>query len=277
MRFPEVLTRTWWAGALLVAMAAGAPAKARGAQGVHVALLPAQQTVDPGAEFDLSMEVTVSGSAFNGFDAYIGYDPAALTLIPLSPNSLQESSYFASACPNRFHRFGQGTDRDTITDVLLCSGVSLTGPGQIYKLHFRASSTPQVTRVRFLPGLQFYNAGLFVNPDSSKDAYIGIGMQVGVGEPGRPLESSLRATPNPSRASVALSVGASRGGIQRLTIMDLQGRIVRHLQSGLFEAGNRTAFWDCRNDSGTALPAGVYLATLETAGQIIVTRFVVLN
>ena len=277
MRCPEALTRTGWAGALLVLVVAGAPPRAMAANGVHVALLPATQTVAPGAEFDLSMEVTVSGAAFNAFDAYIGYDPAALTLIPLSPISLQEGSYFAAACPNRFHRFRQGTDRDTITDVLLCQGVSLTGPGQIYKLHFRASSTPQVTAVRFLPGLQFYNAGLFVNPDSSKDAYIGIGMQVGVPETGRRFESSLRATPNPSRGGVALSMDVSHGGSQRLMILDLQGRVVRHLQSGRFEAGSRRAFWDCRNDSGATLPAGVYMAALETAGKTIVTRFVVLN
>src|SRR5438445_13890395 len=81
--------RPWCVGTLLAAVLAGGPVTAV-AQGVKVALLPATQTVAPGAEFDLSMEVTVAGSAFNGFDAYIGYDPAALTLIPLSPISLQE-------------------------------------------------------------------------------------------------------------------------------------------------------------------------------------------
>ena len=111
---------------------------------------------------DLTIVVTQSGSAFNAFDAIVGYDPAALTLVPLSPLSLQQGSLMTGACSNTFHQFEQGADRDTITDALLCNATSVTGPGQIYRLHFRASATPQVTTVRFLPGLQFYNAGLYV-------------------------------------------------------------------------------------------------------------------
>ena len=66
--------------------------------------------------------------------------------------------------------------------MLLCSNQSLTGPGQIYRLHFVASTTPQITEVRFDPGLQFYDDGLFVNPAHPSNALIGIGMSpVGVG------------------------------------------------------------------------------------------------
>ena len=146
------------------------------ATGVKVALLPAPQTVAPGSDFTLSIEVTRAGSAFNAFDVYVGYDPAALTLRPSVPISRQEGAYFVVGCANRFHTFRPGVGRDTISDVLLCASTSLAGPGQIYTLRFRASDTVQVTTVRFLPGLEFYDAGLFVNPDSSSDALIGIGM-----------------------------------------------------------------------------------------------------
>jgi hypothetical protein len=262
------------AGALLSTVLAG-PLAAQG-QGVKVALLPASQAVDPGTEFDLSMEVTRAGSSFNGFDAYIGYDPAALTLIPLSPLSQQEGSYFKAACSNRFHRFLQGSDRDTITDVLLCAGVSLTGPGQIYRLHFRASSTPRVTTVRFLPGLQFYNAGLYVNPDSSSNATITIGHPTGVGD-SPIINPTLRAAPNPARTGTLFTVAMNRAGPQELSIRDLQGRVVRHLQQGIFEAGVRTVHWDRRTDSGRVAPAGLYLATLHASGRTFQTRVTVLN
>src|SRR5437879_4467303 len=111
------VAKRWCGWLVLAALLAAAPA-AVAAPGVKVALLPAAQTVAPGAEFDLSLEVTRAGSSFNAFDAIVGYDPAALTLVPLTPLSNQEGSYFVAACSNRFHRFRPGADRDTITDVL---------------------------------------------------------------------------------------------------------------------------------------------------------------
>src|SRR5262245_3824227 len=98
----------WWT--LVAITLAAMPGAAHAAAGVKVALLPATLSVAPGAEFDLSMEVTRSGSNFNGFDAYVGWDPAALTFVPLSPISQQEGTYFSSACSNRFHLFHAGAD-----------------------------------------------------------------------------------------------------------------------------------------------------------------------
>src|SRR5438094_1617210 len=91
--------------ALLLALASAAAPRPTAAQGVHVALMPAALQVAPGSTFDLEIDVTQAGSNFNGFDIYIGYDPSAVSLVPLSPISLQEGSYFTSACGNRFHRF----------------------------------------------------------------------------------------------------------------------------------------------------------------------------
>jgi hypothetical protein len=248
------------------------------AQGVKVALLPNSQTVEPDSSFDLSIVVTRAGSSFNGFDAYIGYDPAALTLVPKSPISLQEGPYFTAACGNRFHRFQQGVDRDTITDVLLCAGVSLTGPGTIYKLRFKAAHTPQVTKVKFLPGLQFYNEGRFVNPDSSSDATIGIGLMLDA----RPAPSmaplvKMIAAPNPAHGRVSLRIETDRAGWQRLLVMDLQGRIVRNLDSADYPAGMRSVSWDGRNDSGRVVPPGRYMASLRVPGRTLETRFIILR
>jgi len=92
------------------------------AAGIKVALLPAQQTVAPGDTFDLSIEVTEAGTAFNGFDLSIGFDPTALTFIQRSPVSQQEGAYFVAACPSqRFHQFQAAADSLAITDVLLCA------------------------------------------------------------------------------------------------------------------------------------------------------------
>ncbi len=262
----------------LVAVLGIAAPRVATAQGVKVALLPAAQSVAPGSDFTLSLEVTRAGSPFNAFDAYIGYDPAALTLLPTVPISQQEGSYFVAGCASRFHQFRPGADRDTITDVLLCAATSLTGPGQIYKLRFHASNTAQVTTVRFLPGLQFYNGGLYVNPDSSSDALIGIGVSVTsapvtVSSP----RVSLVAAPNPVHGRVELRLVTDRRGGQRLDIADVQGRVVRRLGGGEFPAGARVVSWDACDDSGRAVQPGRYTATLRVPGRTITTGVTVVR
>jgi hypothetical protein len=237
------------------------------ADGVTAALLPTGQTVTPGAEFELVLQCTEAGALFNAFKAIVSWDPGALTFIRLSPLSSQEGSYMKDACGNTFHVFGQGASTDTISDALMCNNTFLTGPGQLYRLRFRASDTPQVTSVRFL-GLQFYKAGTYVNPAHDTGSVIGIGLTapVGVGDPALP-RLALSAAPNPSRGALRLTIGADRAGVQRLIVRDVQGRRVRRLTEGWSTAGARIVPWDGRNDAGGRLPAGIYLVTLEVAGQ----------
>jgi len=236
-------------------------------QGVAVALTPSQQ-VTPGGVFDLYIEVTQPGDPFNGFDAVIGYDPAVLTLVPLVPVSLQEGSYMTGACGNTFHDFRAGAGTDTITDVLLCNNVALTGPGQVYHLRFRASSTPQLTTVQFLPGLQFYNAGIRVRPVVSSNAIIGIGMEPTLGvASSTPVRLSLTAAPNPTPGGLVFTIVADRSGPEILTVFDLQGRAVRRFADTISAPGAHRLAWDGRSDAGVRLAPGVYIARLELAGR----------
>jgi hypothetical protein len=248
-------------GALLVAMAARPSA----AEGVHVALLPTGQTVTPGSTFVLELRVTEAGSLFNGFDALVTYDPAALTFVPTSPTSLQQGSYMVGACSSRFHRFSASSDSLSFTDVLLCQGVALSGPGQIYTLRFTATTTPQVTHVR-LQGVQFYDGGLFVNPAYTTDATLGIGVTVDVAPAplSPPAGPVLRASPNPFRGTVSISIARPVDGTGRIVIRDIQGRQVRRFECGRLAAGSRQVQWDGRDDAGRALPAGVYRITLQS-------------
>ena len=255
-----------WAVRVLAGIAlAGGLAAGAARAGVTVALQPATQTVSAGAQFDLFLTVTQSGSPFNAFDAIVGHDPAALTLVPLSPLSLQEGPLMTGACGSRFHQFRHGADRDTATDVLLCNGVSVSGPGQIYRLHFQASSTPQTTTVQLLPGVRFFDAGIGVNPVSTSDASVVIVPPVAVGPAVSPPASTrLRVGPNPSRGLTRIRLDTEAAGPLELAIRDLMGRHVRQLAQGWFTSGRREVVWDGRDDAGAPLPPGMYYAELWT-------------
>jgi hypothetical protein len=237
------------------------------AQGVTVALYPASQTVAPGDQFDIELRVTQAGSAFNGFDAQVSYDATELTLQASSPTSLQQGTLLTDACGSTFHRFLAGAATDTITDVLLCNGASVTGPGQIYKLHFQASNNVGVTHVTFVAGtLRFYSGGLFVTPVSSSDAVVNVGTtSVGGPDAGGP---ALTASPNPGRGSILFTSGIRTNGPESLTVRDVQGRIVQVL--GV--AGHRVT-WDGRRTGGESAPDGIYFATLHAGGRATTIRF----
>jgi hypothetical protein len=172
------------------------------------------------------------------------------------------------ACGNSpFHRFRQGASSDTIGCSLLCQDVSLTGPGQIYRLKFRASDSVQVTTVHFLPGLQFYNAGLFVDPAHTTDATVHIGTSTDVGATPGSERLRLRVAPNPTRAGTTFTIEAGRAGPQRLVVFDLRGRIVRAFADTVAAPGARTLAWDGRDSAGRRLPPGAYVVRLEAGGR----------
>lgn len=255
------------AGLVLLAVGMLVAVGPAGAQGITVALTPTSQQVEPGAVFTLDMAITEAGAPFNAFYTVIGWDPAALTEVGHA-----EGTLMTSACGSRFYRFSQGAETDTIGDGLLCSGVSVTGPGQIFRLQFRASETPQVTQVRFVPPVKFYDGGILISPVASTDATIGIGMPVDVGSRGVVGKLAVRAIPNPARGQAVFAIDCDRPGSQRLEIVDLRGRMVWRLDDSLGSAGPRKVTWNGRDMGGNAAPAGVYLAILEVGGRKVSTR-----
>ena len=254
---------------LIGLLAAHGPVRA---QGVGVALTPSAQYVVPGDLFDLDISVPVVGQPFNGFDAVVRYDPAAVTLIPRSPLTLQEGALMVGECGSTFHLFRQGADTDTITDVLLCNRAALTGPGQIYHLQFQASTTSQITVIHLLPGVRFYNDGLFITPTYVTDAIVSIQPVSDVETPGSVRGLRLQIWPNPVVNHAVLSIVAGHAGTQRLSILDLQGRVVRRFEEAAGPAGNRVVAWDRRDAAGDLVPSGIYFVKCELGGYSVSER-----
>ena len=268
-----------WILAIALVVLAG-PESAR-AQGIHVALMPFQQNVAPGAEFDIEIDVTQAGYAFNGFKAVVTYDPAALTFLPSSPLSLQQGCLMtggcSGACGNTFHSFTAAADSLVANNVTICDQFALTGPGQIYKLHFRASTTPQVAYVRFRRAT-FYNAGLYVVPVATADAAIGIGVTLDAGGAPAPLPGlRLRAEPNPARGSVAFAIEADAPGELSVEVHDVSGRLMRRWSGGWQAGGVRRLSWDGTDARGARSPAGIYLVTARSGDRSARTRVTLLE
>ncbi|MGH7725305.1 MAG: FlgD immunoglobulin-like domain containing protein [Candidatus Eiseniibacteriota bacterium] len=267
-----------WMGLCLATCLGGGTGTAALAAGIHVGLTPASSMVPEDTEFDLDLSILVADAHFNGYDAVIEFDPAMLTFLPTVPTSLQEGALMTGACGNTFHRFNASADSMVINHVLLCAGVALTGPGQLYKLRFKAGFIHGDTQVRIRPlRTKFYDAGLFVFPVETFDAnvYIGNPVDVGPAPDGAPVGVSLRAQPNPSRTGTTLLVSSGIAAPQTVSILDAKGRRVRDFGVVAQAAGETRVTWDGRDDRGRPVAAGVYQAVLGAGGRRAVQRLTI--
>jgi len=260
--------------ALLLACAA-LPARAA----VTVALIAASADVPAGGDVDVFVDIPDSASSFNAFSLVVSYDPSALTLVPMVPTAKQQGCLLTGACSDAcgetFPQFAAAGDSINVSDVILCNGISLTGPGRLYRLHFHAANRSVITHVR-IRRARFFDAGLIV-PVVTADLGLAIGATTGVGDGGAATARGLRVEPNPaSGARVQFVSGDDGEGWVRAEVLDLQGRAVRRL--GPFWLGARGHFaWDRADEHGVPVAAGVYLVRMHRNGQTREARFVLLQ
>ncbi len=72
--------------------------------------------------------------------------------------------------------------------------------------------------------------------------------------------------PNPFNPTTHISFHLPEATQIWVDVLDLRGRVVCHLHSGVMDKGEKTLLWDGRDDGGKVLAAGLYLARLRTAG-----------
>ena len=82
------------------------------------------------------------------------------------------------------------------------------------------------------------------------------------------------AAPNPFNPRTTISYVLSDAAPVRLTLHDVTGRLVRTLVESAQGAGEHSAVWDGRSDSGRPLAYGVYFIRLQS-GDDTATRQVV--
>lgn len=78
--------------------------------------------------------------------------------------------------------------------------------------------------------------------------------------------------PNPFNPATVIRFDVAARGRVALSIYAPSGRLVRRLADGVLDAGGHRVTWDGTGDDGRALASGVYLARLEGAGAVPLTR-----
>jgi immune inhibitor A len=171
---------------------------------------------------------------------------------------------------------------DVRTHVLT---VTVDGGGSVQADPVRAAyqhgSTVTLTA---LPGVGYTFSGwrgdttLTANPlalpmyaDRSVTAAFTIPTAVG-DERGHPLALAA-PRPSPMRATAEIGFSLPREMAVRLSILDLQGRELAVLATGVLAAGPHGVTWDGGTDRGAA-PAGLYFARLAAGGRVLAQRLV---
>lgn len=128
----------------------------------------------------------------------------------------------------------------------------LTGASPVFSYTFTAPGTvPYFCRPHLLMGM----TGTVVVQAAS-----------GVDQVPVPGVLALSSAPNPFNPQTVISFVLPTAGPIRLTVHDAAGRLVRVLaDGGDREAGPQTTVWDGRGDDGRAVPAGIYVATVEAS------------
>lgn len=99
----------------------------------------------------------------------------------------------------------------------------------------------------------------------------GAGPLLAVGGPPRAI-SGLTAAPNPFAGRTRLSFQLASQGPVSISILDVEGRVVRHFAPQLFTPGSHTYQWDGCDNAGRTLAAGLYFAQVRTPDGETVTR-----
>ena len=237
--------------------------------------------VSPGQTFTLDLVLRDASPPFNAFDLDVRFDPARLTNTPMSPLSAQRGALMTSACLTNspFHLFSSTPDSLVCTLVIMCNGVSVTGPGTLYRVRFTAAAGDAWTTVTFGAGTAFYLGGPVVDTLVKQPIVIKIGnppvLDAG-GLPSRPVAAELDpVVPNPSRLPSRLGVSfrLPRADAVEMTLLDPLGRRVAGSPRAQLAAGAQRLAFDLPR-----LPPGLYLLVLRTgAGEVRTRPWVVLR
>jgi hypothetical protein len=149
----------------------------------------------------------------------------------------------------------------SVDAAVLGLGRGLSGEGELASVTFRviAAGDPKI-------------AIASVDARDTKNQPIHVGTSREAQAPQVPLITAMQSvTPNPFRGGVALGFALARPDRVQFDIYSVDGRRVKTVTSGAFDAGEYSFTWDGRDEGGNAMSAGVYYARL-VAGRLRFSR-----
>jgi hypothetical protein len=87
--------------------------------------------------------------------------------------------------------------------------------------------------------------------------------------PGLPTQFSLAQNrPNPFSRNTTIRFEVPAASQVRLEVFDLQGRLIKRLAAGEYNAGTYSLMWDQKSDAGKTVGPGVYLYRMIAGGFV---------
>jgi hypothetical protein len=95
-------------------------------------------------------------------------------------------------------------------------------------------------------------------------------------DPGLPTALAFGVpVPNPARGAVALRLALPRAADVRVSVLDVEGRVVGSMHAGRLDPGRYRLEWDGTDGEGRVSPSGVYFARLTIDGSAMGQRRIV--
>jgi hypothetical protein len=234
---------------------AAARAVAPATDGVRDALwVVAPEAVKAGQLFDAIVRYRGAGSV-HAVSAKLAWDPALVEVTGQEGGELLIGAGGLALSP------AAGT---VDAAVLGSSAGGITGEGDLALVHFRARAdgAPRV-RVAEANARDGANQAVTLVLDGSSTPVLQLATGIG------------RVFPNPFRGSLNVPFALAKESRVTVTIFDLAGRIVRHLEDGVRTPGSHAVIWDGRTDRGVQAASGLYAVKFK-AGDVDQTRRVML-
>jgi|GEM_PF-2691768 len=93
-----------------------------------------------------------------------------------------------------------------------------------------------------------------------------------------PVETFMaQSYPNPVQDRATIFWGLRESGPTKLQIFDVQGRLVRNIESGTITQGYKSNVWDGRDNGGRRVSAGFYVLRLQTTHKTINRRIIMIR
>jgi hypothetical protein len=83
--------------------------------------------------------------------------------------------------------------------------------------------------------------------------------------------------PNPFNPSTTISYEIPRSGFVQISLYDIQGHLVRLLQSSMEAAGFHALTWDGRNSNGATVSSGTYFCRVLFDGNLLTTKLTLIK